>query len=251
MAELREVMAILDTGKVEEEELQTALQAILFHQCLYEDWPHAPSYRLIARHLTQVQSILGAFGYRLMHHPVAHMLVLEAATPVYGVHMARLKKDETVVLLVLRLLYAEGISSLDERGRVEITTDDIHDRLRTSGEEPPAIPRLLEILRMFQRKGLVRVGDHDAIEQLTVVTIMPGITTLVPDVYVEAVIQWLEARELAAIDETAEPPAPNLLAHVADYRAGLGAVPEPVDDGEDGNGGEQSGDDEGGDDVSA
>jgi hypothetical protein len=230
VAELREVAAILDTGKVEEEELQSALQAILFHQCLYEDWPHAPAYRLLVRHLANVQPILGAFGYRLTHHPVAHMLVLEARTVAYGVHMSRLKKDETVVLLVLRLLYAEGISSLDEQGRVEITTDDLHDRIRTSGEEPPPMPRLLEILRLFQRKGIVRVGDRDLAEQLVVLTIMPGVTMLVPDVYVEAIIQWLEQRELMRVDEDAgedDVPPRSLLGHVADYRAALGSVEAP------------------------
>lgn len=200
MAELREVSTILDTGKVELEDLQSALQAILFHQCLYEDWPHPPSYRLLARHVAHVQPILAAFGYGLRHHPVAHMLVLEPTAPVYGLQMARLKKDETAVLIVLRLLYSEGISALDEYGRVEATTDDIHDRLKTCGEEPPQIGRLLDILRMLQRKGLVRVGDFDATEQLTVVTIMPGVTILVSDVYIEAVIQWLEARALERLD---------------------------------------------------
>ncbi len=200
MDELKEVSAILDTGKVELEDLQSAMQAILFHQCLYEDWPHAPSYRLLVRHIAQVQPILAAFGYGLRHHPVAHMLVLEPISQVYGLQMSRLKKDETAVLIVLRLLYAEGISALDENGRVEATTDDIHDRLKTCGEEPPLMARLLDILKTFHRKGLVRVGEHDAAEQLTVVTIMPGVTILVSDVYVEAVIQWLEARALERLD---------------------------------------------------
>lgn len=227
MAELREVTTILDNSKVEEEELQSALQAILFHQCLYEDWPHAPAYRLLVRYLQHVQPILGAFGYRLTHNSAAHMLVLEARTVAYGVHMARLKKDETVVLLVLRLLYAEGLSSLDDSGRVEITTDDLHDRIRTAGEEPPQMARLLEILKLLQRKGLVRVGERDMTEQLVVLSIMPGITTLVPDVYVEGVIQWLEQRALAEVDDAAameSEGAQDMLAHVADYRAGLGAA---------------------------
>lgn len=228
MAELREVAAILDAGKVEEEELQSALQAILFHQCLYEDWPHAPAYRLLVRHLAHVQPILSAFGYRLSHYPIAHMLALEAQSVVYGVQMARLKKDETVVLLVLRLLYAEGLSSLDEQGRVETTTDDIHDRLRTSGEEPPPMPRLMEILRMFHRKGAVRIGVHDAAEQMTVLAIMPGITVLVPDVYVEAVVQWLEQQALAESDSADSTTAKDMLSHVAEYRAGLGAAAEPA-----------------------
>ncbi|MBY8821091.1 DUF4194 domain-containing protein [Sphingomonas colocasiae] len=227
MAELREVAAILDAGKIEESDLQSALQALLFHQCLYEDWPYPPAYRLIARHLAHVRPIFAAFGYRLVHHAVAHMLVLETDNIVYGVHMARLKKDETVVLLVLRLLYAEGISSLDDRGRVDINTDDIYDRLRAAGEEPPTIKRLIEILRQFQRKGLVRIGENDPEEQLTQLMIMPGITVLVSDVYVEGVIQWLERKAFDENDAEASGPATpeSMLAHVADYRANIGSEP--------------------------
>lgn len=226
MAELREVAAILDASKIEEEELQSALQALLFHQCLYEDWPYPPAYRILARHLAHIRPIVAAFGYRLVHHAVANMLVLETDNVVYGLHMARLKKDETIVLLVLRLLYAEGISSLDERGRVDINTDDIHDRLRSAGEDPPTIKRLLEILRQFQRKGLVRIGENDPEEQLIQLMIMPGITVLVPDFYVEGVIQWLERKAFddAEMAATGEPTtAESMLAHVAEYRASIGA----------------------------
>lgn len=243
MAELREVAAILDTGKVTDEEVQSALQALLFHQCLYEDWPYPPAYRLIARHFGHIQSIVGAFGYRLVHHAVAAMLVLETEGVVYGVHMARLKKDETIVLLILRLLYAEGISSLDERGRVDSNTDEIHDRLRTAGEEPPAINRLNEILKGFQRKGLVRLGDNDPEEKVLQLQIMPGVTVLVPDVYVEAVIQWLERELFDASDAGAasvSPTAETMLGHVADHRANLGAAPAP----ESGQSEQPDGDDE-------
>lgn len=194
MTELREVAAILDSGKVDEADLQSALQALLFHQCLYEDWPHVQAYRIIARHLGHVRPIMAAFGYKVTHNPVSSMLVLQPSGAVYGVQLGRLKKDETIILLVLRLLYAEGVSSLDEYGRVEMTTDDVHDRLRAAGDEPPTMPRLIEILKMFQRKGLLRIGDRDAVEQIVVLTILPGITMLVPEVYVAALVRWLEGR---------------------------------------------------------
>lgn len=194
MAELKQVADILDSGKIDEEALQSALQALLYHQCLYEDWPHVQAYRIIARHLANVRPIMAALGYKVTHNPVSCMLVLEASGAVYGTQMSRLKKDETIVLLVLRLLYAEGVSSLDEYGRVEITTDDVHDRLRAAGDEPPQMTRLIDILKAFQRKGLVRIGERDPAEHLVVLSIMPGITALVPDVYVEALVQWLESR---------------------------------------------------------
>lgn len=228
MAELREVAAIFDGGKVEEEDLQSALQALLFHQCLYEDWPYPPAYRIIARHLAQVQPIVAALGYKLVHHTVANMLVLDTESVVYGINMARLKKDETVVLLILRLLYAENISSLDDRGRIDTNTDDLHDRLRSAGEEPPAVKRLHEILKFFQRKGLVRIGENDPEEQILQLSIMPGMTMLVPDVYVEAVIQWLERQAFEAAEAGEEAAASavvadSMLGHVADYRANLGS----------------------------
>jgi len=233
MAELREVAAILDSGKIEEEELQSALQALLFHQCLYEDWPHVHAYRIIARHLSHVQPIMAAFGYRLSHHPVAHMLILEPQGVVYGVQMARLKKDETIVLLVLRLLYAEGLSALDEQGRVESTTNDVFDRILAVGEEPPPLKRLTEILKLFQRKGLARLGEDDPVEQVTILTIMPAISVLVPDVYVESVVQWLEQRSDASADANNDnSPAPGLLAHVVDHRAQLGAGTQATLNGE-------------------
>ena len=223
MPELREVAAILDTGKVEASELQAALQALVFHQCLYEDWPHAPSFRLLTRHMVQVQPILAAFGYRVTHHPAERMLVLETGRNPYGVNQMRLKKDETIVLLASRLLYAEGLAQIDDRARVEITTDDIHDRLRACGEDPPSLPRLIEILKAFQRKGLVRVGETDAAEQMAVVTLMPGIAVLVPEAYVEAVRLWLEHRA-AGIEAQAD----SLLGQVAAYRSTLGSERPPA-----------------------
>ena len=89
MDELREVAAILDSGKVDEESLQSALQALLFHQCLYEDWPHAHAYRIIARHLSHVQPILNA---RVTHHPISSMIVLQPEEVVYGTQLVRLNE---------------------------------------------------------------------------------------------------------------------------------------------------------------
>ncbi|MBE7186581.1 MAG: DUF4194 domain-containing protein [Methylobacterium mesophilicum] len=177
-----------------------------------------------------MQPILAAFGYRVTHHPAEHMLVLETGRNPYGVNQMRLKKDETVVLLASRLLYAEGLSQIDDRARVEVTTDDIHDRLRACGEEPPPLPRLIDILKAFQRKGLVRVGDKDAVEQLAVVTIMPGIAVLVPESYVEAVRLWLERRA----GNPEGQPADSLLGQVAAHRSRLGAQQATVEPDQDG-----------------
>lgn len=233
MPELREVTTILESGKVEETELNSALQALLFHQCLYEDWPNGPAYRLLSKHMVQVQPIVAAFGFKATHQVAMRMITLQTERNPYGVAMTRLKKDETLVLLALRLLYAEQISSLDEQARVEITTDDIHDRLHACGEEPPEFSRLLDILKTFHRKGLARVGDRDGVERSAIVTIMPGITVLVPDVFIEGVILWLEQRAAREASEARDTVGVDMLTAVANHRAELGAavmVPDADED---------------------
>lgn len=198
-AELSEVTRILDSG-VAEGDLQLALQALIFHQCLYEEWPSSAAYKLIVRHIAQVRPIIAAFGFRLEHSALLRMLVVKLEQPGYGVSMNRLRKDETIVLLCLRLLYEEQIRSgaSDEAGRVLTISSEVYDQIhRTTGETPPAATRLFEILGQFQRRGLVRVGLRDE-DQVANVTIFPGITLLVPDAYVGMIADWLERRALDA-----------------------------------------------------
>jgi len=133
-------------------------------------------------------------------------VALEVGNVSYGWRQSRLKKDETIVLFALRVALEEGLKegAIDETGRVEITTDDLFDRIRLlAGAEPPTEARLMDILKMLRRKGAVRIGDRDRIDKVTPITILPGIRILVPDVFVEGVILWLEKRaaEAATVPE--------------------------------------------------
>jgi hypothetical protein len=56
--------------------------------------------------------------------------------------------------------------------------------------DPPDEARLLDILRMFQRQGAVRVGQRDRIEKVSPLTILPGVSVLVPDSYLEDLMLW-------------------------------------------------------------
>jgi hypothetical protein len=240
--ELEEVKLMLDKG-VDEEELQLALQALMFHQCLYEEWPSAASYKLIVRNLRHVRPIIGAFGFRLEHSELVKMLVVKLQQPGYGVAMNRLRKDETVVLLCLRLLYEEQMraGASDESGRVLTISSEVYDQIRrTTGEAPPAAARLFEILALLQRRGLVRVGERDT-EQVANVTIYPGITYLVPDLFVTALDSWLERREAAgdvgmlahvagALQGGETGPASEESGAASEYRAGPDATEGEGDD---------------------
>ncbi len=195
MAEIPQIASILDSG-VEEADLQSALQALLHHQCLYEEWPAPSAYRLLAEHRPGVRTLLAAFGYALEHQPLLRMLALRPGLTSYGLVQNRMRKDETVALLCLRLHYEEQLRSgaSDEAGRVATTTSEIYDQIRRTTEEaPPPATRLFEILAGFQRRGLLRLGERDD-EKSAEMTIFPGVTVLVPDAYVRALVEWLEAR---------------------------------------------------------
>jgi hypothetical protein len=110
----------------------------------------------------------------------------------------RLRKDETLVLLALRLAYEEGLRDhrVSTDGTVECTTDDIADAIRSAARsEPPDEARLIEILRLFARKGALRLGERDRAERVTPLMVMPGITVLSPDAWMDQVRAWSSAGE--------------------------------------------------------
>ena len=104
-------------------------------------------------------------------------------------------KDETLVLLALRVTYDEGLRAglMDEVGRVETNTDEIFDRIRTLGKaEPPAESRLEEILKSLRRRGAVLLHDTDRAERLTPITVLPGICILVDDTFTASIVKWVD-----------------------------------------------------------
>ena len=201
--ELKEFAEIVDADEARrkrdqttEADLQRALQALLMHQCVYADRPMGGRpYTIIARHRDFFEKYVNALDYQLIVEQRDGLAAVRPRTAAYGWKETRFKKDETLVLLVLRYLFEDGTrrGEMDETGRIETNTDEIYDAYKTlAGEEPPSESRLHEILAMARRRGLVRVADADRAERITPLTVLPGIRVLIPDTYVEAVIDWVE-----------------------------------------------------------
>ena len=97
------------------------------------------------------------------------------------------------MLLALRLTYEEGLRDhrVSTDGTVECTTDDIAGAIRSAARaEPPDEARLIEILRLFARKGALRMGERDRTERVTPLMVMPGIGVLSPDAWMDQVRAW-------------------------------------------------------------
>jgi len=190
-----------------QEEMTRALQVLLTRQCIYSSTPGlGRTYDIVRAYSAFFERYFGTLGYKLVVSPRDQMVAL--SVPVgetrYDAVYERLRKDETIVLLGLRLLWEEALGTQDvgEGGTVETTTGELVDRIKTVTQaDPPDEARLLDILRMYQRQGAVRVGQRDRIEKVSPLTILPGVSVMVPDSYLEELLLWAAAPG-ASQDET-------------------------------------------------
>jgi SAM-dependent methyltransferase len=200
MLELEEVHQLLegrrDNPPVDKDDIEIAIQALLTHQIVYPDTSllRRDVYDLIRRHSTFFERYFNAMGVGLSIEPTTGMIALVRGRNRYGWQFTRLKKDETLTMLALRLALDDGLRAglMDDMGRVETNTDEIFDRIRTLAKvEPPPQQRLEEILRWLRKRGAVLLHEPDRFERVTPLTILPGIRILVDDEFARTVREWI------------------------------------------------------------
>jgi hypothetical protein len=204
MSELAEYQQIIDGQwpdgavlgkKPSDDELTRAAQALLTRQCIYSSTASlGRTYEIIRAYSSFFERYFAVLGYRLVVVPRDQMVALSVplGETRYDAIYERLRKDETIVLLGLRLLWEEAISNqnVGEGGITETTTGELIDKIRAvTQSEPPEEARLLDILRVFQRHGVVRVGVRDRLEKVSPLSILPGVSIVVPDAYLEDLMQ--------------------------------------------------------------
>ncbi|MHA6347508.1 DUF4194 domain-containing protein [Roseivivax sp. CAU 1761] len=205
--ELREFATILDKAsdpEALEEAVRIAIQALLFHQVVYDDTHSVPAaaVQAIKDHRGFFERYFSVAGYDLEMDSRTQMIALkpkDLGKPPYAARQMRLKKDETLVRIVLRYLFERGFmdGKMDGSGRVETDTVEIAEVYqRIAQSAPPGENHLVDtLLRDLGRKGIVRIGEKDRDTRVTRMTILPGIRVLVSDAYVERLTAWLEAND--------------------------------------------------------
>lgn len=177
-------------------ELRGALQVLLTRQCIYSSTPGLRrTYELVRQYEPFFAKFFGTIGYALVVSARDQMVALQVplGESRYDAVYERLRKDETIVLLALRLMWGEAISNQDigDGGVFESTTAELIERIKTiTQQNPPTEARLDEIMRLFVRHGALRTGGKDRFERVSPITILPGIALLVPDAYVSDLALW-------------------------------------------------------------
>lgn len=181
-----------------EEEVTRCIQVMLSRQCIYP-FQHTLSrvYAILRWHGYQdfFRRYFATMGLELYHDTRSDMIALRfpgADKKRYDWQANRLKKDETLVLFVLKLAYEEGFKAqaMTVKGTVEITTDDLIDKLSVVGGVEIEETRLYSILEQFRRKGIVVLGERDPVERVRPLTVLPGIEVACPDAYMQQVSDW-------------------------------------------------------------
>jgi hypothetical protein len=194
------------------EELIRCTQALLTRQCIYPSSPGlGRTYELIRAYSSYFEAYFSCMGYRLVIAARDQMVALSVPQEQtrYDAAYQRLSKEQTIVLLALRLMWEEGVNNQDvqEGGIVETTTGDLIDRIKSVTQGTPLDERpLLDVLRFFQRYGVVRVGERDRIERVSPLSILPGVNVVVPDSFVEDLKLWLASPE----NRDQKPPAQQI-----------------------------------------
>lgn len=172
---------------------QRASRDLIARQTIHHDdtGGGASTYKLIKDHRRYFESILcDGMGFELTISEKFGYVSLSPGAIGTGTRRGRLRKDETIALFVLRLLWDEGMrgGNMDDYGRTETDSDELIDRFRLLARtDPPGKGDLWAMLRSFQNRGMVRLGEEDAEEKVVPIKIMPTIQDIVTTDLAEAV----------------------------------------------------------------
>lgn len=107
-----------------------------------------------------------------------------ALTNINGTGRLRLKKIESIILLILRLLYLEKRKELSLTDDVVILTDELHQKYNMLKIEAKANldkTSLRETIRLFKRYNIVKVIDRDVTLSDARIKIYPSVLFAIPN----------------------------------------------------------------------
>ena len=103
----------------------------------------------------------------------------------------RLKKEETFIILILRILYQEKLINTTLNNTVQITIDEIHNKYQTFGFKRKIYKtELVNALRQFKKYNIIdNLGDMQM--SSTKLLIFSTITLLIPVINIQECYQYI------------------------------------------------------------
>ena len=204
LTELEQILRKQDG--LEERQFQEAACELRDRQFIYAaDHGKRRHYDLVVRQKDYFEELFKAFGATLIHDPARELV---GVVPEFG---APMRKDETIVLLLLRHLYGEHLRArIQEDGTIPVTSDEIVASFTTIARAafPIRISRLRAILDHFADRGLVKIlSDASDGEGITIeLSIRPAVLLVLKDDFTDAVIAFVDgaASQIESDESTRE-----------------------------------------------
>lgn len=119
---------------------------------------HQRSYRFAASHLRLFEAYLQWSGRDLRHD--ASLGVMACIGPPSA--RLRLRKEESIIALILRLLYEEKAGEIELHGERTVRRSEIQDRYQSLARSTLKKTPFLTILRRFQALRLIKLAGDEA-----------------------------------------------------------------------------------------
>jgi hypothetical protein len=161
--------------------------------------PHVASYRFVTANFDLVERYLSVAGWGLKRDELLGVVAFQ------GPPSARLSltKDESLLLLILRLLFEEKAGEITLHGERTVRQQDIVEKYRAVTEATWKKTRYLSMLRRFQVLRLIRILGDEADPEATVV-LYPSIPFALDGMAVDEIAARIQEATTVAPDESAE-----------------------------------------------
>lgn len=185
----------------ERERLRVALNLLFTESFLVRGIEHhATSYRFVTSNFDLVEKYLAVAGWGLRRDEMLGVIAFQ------GPPSARLalSKDESLLLLVLRLLFEEKAGELSLHGERTVRQQDILEKYRMLADATWKKTRYLAMLRRFQVLRLIRIVGNESDPEATIV-LHPSIPFALDGMAVDEAAVRLRETARSGQDEEPEP----------------------------------------------
>lgn len=195
---LRDLKALsVDNDDYTTDDFRAAAAALLYRQFIHaDDHGYRQHYTIITRHVPYFESLFDAINRHFICNLDFGYVGTLPRDEAQSTTFLRLRKDESLVLLCLRVLYEEGVKDFRvSNGAVSADSGVVAARYEalTKQEKPPFV-RMKDILRLFARYGILKENADESESRNMVVRIRPTVRLITTDAYLRQLEELLGLR---------------------------------------------------------
>jgi hypothetical protein len=190
---------IIHESPAQKEKFRLAAHRLLNHCFLLKKKEETRAdYIFVLQHRESFREFFDLLGYRL---DINETFGIVALISLYGTGRLRLKKIESMIVLLLRLLYIEKSKQLRLSDEVVVLTEELQEKYALLKiESKPQLDKTVtrDSLRLLRRYHLIDLPDRDPAQPDARIKIYPSILFAVPN---ERIQQSLDALHSATHDK--------------------------------------------------